>query len=136
VLERERTEGAQVRTAVPDDLAVVADPELLARALANVVRNAVRYAGSAGPIDITARREQDEVIIEVCDSGVGVPAESLFQLFEPFYRPEASRGRDSGGVGLGLAIVKTCIQTCHGAVSARNLKPHGFCVAIVLSAIP
>ena len=136
VLERERTEGAEIRTFVPDELTVVADPELLARALANIVRNAVRYAGSAGPIDINARREQDEVIIEVCDSGAGVSEESLFQLFEPFYRPEASRGRESGGVGLGLAIVKTCIQTCHGAVSARNLQPHGFCVTIVLTAIP
>jgi two-component system sensor histidine kinase CpxA len=134
VLERERADGAEIRTAVDEQLAAIADPELLARALANIVRNAVLYAGQAGPIDIAARRERDEVLLEVRDSGPGVPEASLVQLFEPFYRPEASRGRETGGVGLGLAIVKTCVQACRGAVSARNLTPHGFAVTIALRA--
>ncbi len=54
----------------------------------------------------------DEVIIEVSDNGSGVPEHLLDQLFEPFFRPEASRDRDSGGVGLGLAIVKTNDYKC------------------------
>jgi two-component system sensor histidine kinase CpxA len=66
--------------------------------------------------------------------GSGVPDDLLDQLFEPFFRPEASRDRDSGGVGLGLAIVKTCVETCKGTVSAANLKPKGFAVTIHLNA--
>jgi len=73
------------------------------------------------------------VEIEVLDSGPGVPADLLDQLFEPFFRPEASRDRDSGGVGLGLAIVKTCVETCNGTVSACNRTPNGFAVTITLN---
>jgi two-component system sensor histidine kinase CpxA len=54
------------------------------------------------------------------------------QLFEPFFRPEPSRNRETGGVGLGLAIVKTCINACKGSVTARNLNPSGFAVTITL----
>lgn len=75
-------------------------------------------------------RESDR---EVKDQGPGVPEASLERLFEPFYRPQASRDRKSGGVGLGLAIVKTCIQACRGTVQAQNLKPRGFCVTLTLN---
>jgi two-component system sensor histidine kinase CpxA len=96
------------------------------------LRNAVKYAGDVGPIHVSAEKRKDEVAIEVRDTGPGVSENLLDQLFEPFFRPEPSRNRDSGGVGLGLAIVKTCVETCQGTVSARNLKPKGFAVTIVL----
>jgi two-component system sensor histidine kinase CpxA len=105
----------------------------LTRAIANLVRNAVKYAGEAGTITITAARKSSHVEIEVRDTGPGVPEHLLDQLFEPFFRPEASRDRDSGGVGLGLAIVKTCVETCQGTVSAANLAPEGFAVKIALN---
>jgi two-component system sensor histidine kinase CpxA len=104
------------------------------RALANLVRNAVKYAASNGSIRVTAEKRADKVIIEVRDQGPGVPEHLLDQLFEPFFRPEASRDRDSGGVGLGLAIVKTCVEACKGTVSAANLQPHGFAVTTTLNA--
>ncbi len=113
---------------------VIASSALLTRALANLLRNAVKYAGEAGPIYVSAEKRKDEVAIEVRDTGPGVSENLLDQLFEPFFRPEPSRDRDSGGVGLGLAIVKTCIETCNGTVSARNLKPKGFAVTITLKA--
>jgi len=132
VVSREAPDSDQVRVAVAEDLEVVADPELLARALSNVLRNAVRYAGNAGPIDISAINQDGQVELEVKDSGPGVAEEMLGQLFEPFFRPDSARGKETGGVGLGLAIVKTCIQTCHGTVSARNLKPQGFAVTLTV----
>jgi two-component system sensor histidine kinase CpxA len=132
VLDRENLAGAQLRVDAADDLIAVADSELLTRALANVVRNAVQYAGAAGPIDVVAVRRGDEIVLEVRDSGRGVPAEALPHLFEPFYRVDASRGRETGGVGLGLAIVKTCVEACGGSVAARNLAPSGFCVSLTL----
>jgi two-component system sensor histidine kinase CpxA len=117
---------------VDPDIRVLASPDLLTRALANLVRNGVKYAGQAGPIHIVARKDKGWVNLEVKDSGPGVPEEYLDQLFEPFFRPEPSRNRSLGGVGLGLSIVKTCVESCKGRVFARNQKPHGFVVTIIL----
>lgn len=125
-------EGVEAQIAVEEDLRVLALERPLLRALGNLLRNAAHYAGTAGPITVSARRERDRVAIVVADEGPGLPPESLEQIFEPFYRPQASRSRDSGGVGLGLAIVKTCVEACHGTVSCRNRTPHGLEVTILL----
>lgn len=136
VLELEVPQDGQVRLQIPDNLSVLAQPELLFRALANLVRNAVRYAGQAGPITVSAQRMADAVMLTVADQGPGVPAASLQQIFDPFFRAEPSRSRDTGGIGLGLAIVKTCVEACQGTVSARNRAPQGLEVQIVLKAAP
>ena len=133
-VRREMISGEEPVVDMHPTLRVMASPDLLTRALANLVRNAVKYAGDTRLIRIAAKQHRDTVILEVRDAGPGVPEEYLDQLFEPFFRPEPSRNRDSGGVGLGLAIVKTCIETCSGRVSARNLTPRGFAVTITLMA--
>ena len=132
-VRREVTPAVKITTKIDPKIRVVASADLLTRALANLIRNAVKYAGDAGPIDVTAKKRVDVVEIEVRDNGSGVPADLLDQLFEPFFRPEESRDRDSGGVGLGMAIVKTCVETCNGTVSACNRKPTGFAVTITLN---
>ena len=133
-VERERTSTATIKIDMDSGIHVNASAELLTRALANLVRNAVKYAAGEGVIRVTAERSGDKAVISVRDNGPGVPEHLLDQLFEPFFRPEASRNRDSGGVGLGLAIVKTCVETCGGTISAANLKPQGFAVTITLHA--
>ena len=125
VLEREARDGVEIRTSVDKSLAVQADPDLLFRALSNVVRNAVRYAGAAGPVDVSARVDRHQVAIAVADQGPGVPEKDLEAIFEPFYRLEASRERATGGVGLGLAIVKSSVECCQGTVACRNRHPSG-----------
>ncbi len=125
VVARENKGGHAVAVRIEPGLAAQAEPELLARALANVVRNAIRHAGAGGPIVIQAAAEGDGVLLSVLDSGPGVPATALEKLFDPFYRVEASRSRETGGVGLGLAIVKTCIEACQGSVRAANRQPTG-----------
>jgi two-component system, OmpR family, sensor histidine kinase CpxA len=134
VLSREAPSEGQVGVQVEEGLAVLAEPELLARALGNVVRNAVRYAGHAGPIQLAAARKHGAVTISVADQGPGVPESSLQQIFDPFFRSESSRSRETGGMGLGLAIVKTCVEACQGSVTARNRQPSGLAVEIVLRA--
>lgn len=134
VVQGEQMPGVEIISRIAPALMVMADPELLARALANIVRNALRYAGDAGPINISGRMDKGRVLIEVRDSGPGVPEDMVNQLFEPFFRPEPSRDRESGGVGLGLAIVKTCVQACNGTVIAQNAQPTGFMVTIALDA--
>lgn len=134
-VERERGSAAEIKVTIDPGIRVAASVELLTRAFANLVRNATKYAGGAGPISISAEKRSNLIVIRVRDNGPGVPEEFIDQLFEPFFRPEASRDRDSGGVGLGLAIVKTCVDACQGSVSARNLSPSGFAVTITLKAI-
>ncbi len=131
VLDREAN-GAQITTAVTPQLRALADPDLLFRALSNVVRNAVRYAGTAGPIEIAARSVNGDVVIRVADFGPGLAEKDLETVFEPFYRPEPARTRETGGTGLGLAIVKTCIESCQGTVHCRNRVPSGLEVEICL----
>jgi two-component system sensor histidine kinase CpxA len=100
-----------------------------------VVRNAVRYSGEAGPIKISAKRDNRHVWISVADEGTGLPPSELDQIFKPFYRPELARKRDTGGVGLGLAIVKSSIEACGGTVQCRNRSPRGLEVEICLSTV-
>lgn len=129
---REAVEGMSIQVEVPEDLHVMAEPELLLRSLSNLLRNAIRYAGSAGPITVSATRDGDVVVVRVADCGPGVSESDLARIFDPFYRVDASRDRATGGVGLGLAIVKTCVESCHGTVSCRNRSPSGLEVTIQL----
>lgn len=132
VVAREATAANEIDIRIDAAVEVVASKELLTRALSNLLRNALKYAGDAGPIRVRAEKRADTVLLIVEDKGPGVAAQYLDRLFEPFFRPEPSRDRDSGGVGLGLAIVKRCIDTCKGSVSAANLAPNGFAVTISL----
>lgn len=130
--KREAAEGVTVEVEVPEDLVVEAETELLQRALANLLRNAIRYAGQAGPITLSALREGNEAVVTVADRGPGVPEAELARIFDPFYRLDYSRDRTTGGVGLGLAIVKTCIESCGGTVACRNRQPSGLEVSVRL----
>ncbi len=132
VIKREESGNTTIVNEISPDIRVKAAPDLLTRAVANLIRNAVKHAGHAGPVHISAETQKDKIALIVRDAGPGVPETMLDQLFEPFFRPEASRTRDSGGVGLGLAIVKTCIETCQGTVFACNDKSNGFTVTITL----
>ena len=134
IIAREATEETEINVEIDKGLSVTAQPELLARAVGNLIRNAIRYAGTAGPITISAHRENQRIRRSIKDSGSGVPEDALEKLFDPFYRLEADRGRNTGGAGLGLAIVKSCVEACQGTVSARNCQPRGFEVNLSLSA--
>lgn len=135
VLEREQPGAVEVTINIGRHLAVVADAEYLFRSIANLVRNAIRYAGRSGPITISAQNGGGKVTITVADSGPGVPQAELEKIFKPFYRPDQARQRETGGTGLGLAIVKTCVEACGGSVCCRNLFPTGLSVEITLPAI-
>jgi two-component system sensor histidine kinase CpxA len=128
------SESGDVRVDVDEPLVALADREYLLRAISNLVRNAVRYAGAAGPVTVTGRRENSDVVVIVADSGNGIPDAEIDRVFTPFYRLEASRNRQTGGVGLGLAIVQSCVEACRGRVQCRNRKPTGLEVEIRLPA--
>lgn len=125
VVSRENRGSVTFDVHVPAGLTVKADPSLFERAVSNLVRNAVKYAGTAGHIAITAASDATGTTITVSDSGPGVAPESIGRIFDPFYREDVARNRKTGGVGLGLAIVRSAVEACGGTVSCRNRQPHG-----------
>ncbi len=108
---------------------------LLRSAIENVVRNAARYTDEQTTVDVSLEANATHAIIRVQDQGPGVPEESLPKLFLPFYRVDATRDRNTGGVGLGLSIAERAVRLHGGSVVARNGKPHGLLVQIELPAI-
>jgi signal transduction histidine kinase len=97
-------------------------PKALRRIVGNLVDNALRYGGGA---DIVAGRDrQGAVLIRVLDNGPGIPAGQLEAVFEPFFRLEASRNRDTGGTGLGLAIARQLAGSLGGTLTLHN-RPEG-----------
>ncbi len=132
VADREAAPPHSLSIDIPDSLAALAEPDLLARAVANLLRNALRYAATAGPILLTAHAQGHHAILSVADHGPGVPESELDRIFEPFYRPDTARTREAGGTGLGLAIVRTCVAACQGTVAAHLRQPSGLLVQIRL----
>ncbi|HWD18327.1 MAG TPA: HAMP domain-containing sensor histidine kinase [Verrucomicrobiae bacterium] len=135
-VRREQKGETPIRTAIAPGCLALAEPELLTRALGNLLRNAITYAGAAGPIEVAATMDGDHVLISVDDAGPGAPEAELEKIFDPFYRLDPSRNRATGGVGLGLAIVKTCVEACGGTVQCRNRAPTGLQATIRLAAAP
>ncbi len=105
-------------------------PAALARALNNLIDNALRYAGAA--VVVLQSGGAGAVHISVEDAGPGVPAEFLREMSEPFTRLETSRSRDTGGAGLGLAIAKAFAEQMGGELSLSNRKGGGFRARITL----
>ena len=104
--------GAHTFVATIEPATVIGSPSELRSALGNLLSNAVRYTPTGGRITLTIAHatSEQEIIVEVKDSGVGIKAEHLPRLTERFYRIDRSRSRETGGTGLGLAIVKHVAQ--------------------------
>jgi two-component system sensor histidine kinase CpxA len=105
------------------EVTMTGNPELLRRAVENLVRNAIRYSPENTTVDVSLSKVGSVYRISVRDHGSGVPEESLSSIFDPFYRVEKDRGRTSGGVGLGLAIAKRAVELHRGTMRAQNVKP-------------
>ncbi len=101
----------------------------LKRAFTNVINNACRY-GTRVSVDLSVVSRQARILIK--DDGPGIPEDEIERVFEPFYRAEKSRNRDTGGVGLGLAVTEGIIHAHEGKIRLRNVKPSGLLVTIML----
>ena len=89
-------------------------PQSVRRALRNLIDNAERYGGM---VDASYGRENDHAFIRITDNGSGIPNADLEQVFEPYFRLEKSRSRETGGTGLGLSIARTIIRAHGGDIS-------------------
>jgi len=129
-----------VHTVIPEgDWGVRGNTSLLHSAIENVVRNAIRYTQERTSVEIELSSEQgaqgSEAVLKVSDCGSGVPSHALEKLFEPFYRLDDARERQTGGVGLGLAITERAVRFHGGKVAARNRPEGGLQIEIRLPLI-
>ncbi|MFI6273629.1 sensor histidine kinase [Streptomyces sp. NPDC050988] len=97
-----------------------ADPVRMRQALGNLVSNAIRHTPADGTIALTFRRQDDEVVFDVADTGSGIAPEDLPSVFERFWRAEKSRSRRTGGSGLGLSIVRQLVTAHGGTVTVTS----------------
>lgn len=108
-----------------DSCAVQGNRRLLERALYNLVENAIRYNHPGGAVTVRLLRQEDACIVQVEDTGPGIPPEAQSRIFEPFYRVDKSRSRALGGAGLGLALVREIAQLHGGTVEVESAPGQG-----------
>jgi signal transduction histidine kinase len=104
---------------------VLGDRTRLDQLVWNLVENALRYTPPGGRVDIALTRRDDELVLVVSDTGVGIPNQHLPRIFERFYRVDKARSRNSGGTGLGLAIVKSVAEAHGGRVGVTSVPGQG-----------
>lgn len=114
--------GARIERDISVPLPVMGDPAALRRLFANLVDNALRYAGNAR---IGAVVEDGRVRVRIDDDGPGIPAALSASLFDPFVRAEPSRSRETGGIGLGLSIARNIAEAHDGEIGAENRDTGG-----------
>lgn len=118
---------------VPADTRIIADPEQMKRVINNIINNSVKYLGKKdGVIDIRILDDVESVRIEIEDNGKGIAAKDLANIFERFYRTDASRNSTQGGSGIGLSIVKKIIEDHGGYIWATSKEGEGTCMHFVI----
>jgi signal transduction histidine kinase len=127
------THGRAVVQRGAADGRIIGQPDLLARAIENVVRNAIKHSPAGGTVDVEMARDESgrKLCIKVMDRGPGVQAEDLQAIFQPFYRGSNTQN-DVEGHGLGLAIAQQVVQQHGGSIAAANRTDGGLCVEIAL----
>jgi signal transduction histidine kinase len=120
-MERQALErGVTIQCSGDDEIVVLADARRTVQILTNLLTNAVAHIEKPGDVRITWERSENEVIIRVIDTGVGIPPDELPRIFERFYRVDVSRSRSTGGAGLGLSIVRQLVAAQGGRVWAES----------------
>jgi signal transduction histidine kinase len=120
--------------AVPDSLIVPGDPDQLGIALRNLLDNAVRYTPAGGTVSLHLEARDGDVVLEITDTGPGIPPEDLPRIFDRFTRVDPARDRASGGVGLGLSIVRAVVDMHGGRIDVASEPGAGTTVTVRLPA--
>jgi len=115
-------------------LSVIADPEKLRQILLNLLSNAAKYTPEDGEVRIGAERRGTRMVFWVSDTGVGIPADQLVRVFEPFYQVDRGTTRTYPGIGLGLTITRDLARAMDGDVTVESVAGIGTTVKVILPA--
>jgi signal transduction histidine kinase len=110
------------------------DAALLRHALMNLIHNAIKYTPNGGTITVEVKATGGRAVIEVRDTGPGIPAGHRDRIFDRFYRVDPSRSREEGGVGLGLAIARWAIEANGGQIELASEPTNGSLFRVILPA--
>lgn len=124
-------QGGKVDLAPGEPIAIEGDPAALKSLVSNIIDNAVTYGCAA---NVLLHKRDREIVIEVSDTGPGVPEDRLDKVFRPFFRLEGSRSRDTGGMGLGLASARAVARAHGGDIQLANRSSGGLCATVILPA--
>lgn len=119
----------------PGECWVLGDSSQLRRVLDNLIGNAIKFTPPHGRITVRLWREAGNAILEVADTGIGIPQDQLTRIFERFYQVDGSTSRRYGGVGLGLALVKEIVRAHGGQVSVQSTLGQGSAFQVTLPAL-
>lgn len=125
IASEQRIEKKRLRITGLEDCAkteIDGDYDLMCQVLHNLVDNAIKFTNDGGDIDIRLTKADGRVHFAIRNSGAGIPAEEMPQIFERFYKSDRSRALDKNGMGLGLYIVKTVINLHHGEITVRSVE--------------
>ncbi|MBM6990967.1 MAG: PAS domain S-box protein [Mobilibacterium timonense] len=118
-----------------DTVFLVTTRELLHEITYNLIENAIKYNVEGGSVTINTSRDNEKAVIEVADSGIGIPAEDQERVFERFYRVDKSRSKERGGTGLGLSIVKHATMDLGGEIELESAPGKGTTIRVRLPII-
>ena len=110
---------------IKEDSTVLFQEDDLYEIIFNLVENAIKYNVVGGTVNVTVLRDEDNAIIKVQDSGVGIPQDAQTHIFERFFRVDKARSRNSGGSGLGLAIVRNMVEHNNGTIAVESIVGQG-----------
>lgn len=117
------------------DCCVQGDRTMLEELIYNLCDNGIRYNTEGGEVQVDVHREQEQVILTVQDTGIGIPKEHQERIFERFYRVDKSRSKSTGGTGLGLAIVKHVVVRHHAQLKLESQPGKGTTIRVLFPAV-
>jgi two-component system phosphate regulon sensor histidine kinase PhoR len=120
-----REKKIEIKVAAQRIPPILGDPDGLERLILNLLDNAIKYNRPEGQVSVRLSQSDGEAVVEVSDTGIGIPPESIPRIFERFYRVDKGRAREEGGTGLGLAIVKHVAQAHGGLVEVESRVGRG-----------
>jgi heavy metal sensor kinase len=111
--------GIDLRVGRGQEVAILGDKVRLQQLFTNLIDNAIKYT-SEGYIRITVEKDEENAVVQLADTGIGIPREEQEKVFKRFYRVDKSRSKESGGVGLGLSIAEWIVHAHHGRIGVES----------------
>ncbi|MBQ9252976.1 MAG: HAMP domain-containing protein [Clostridia bacterium] len=127
-----RKRGQHLESSIAPDLYLQGDRSKLNQVLYNLIDNAMKYTQDGGEIRVSLQAEADQMVWQVKDNGVGIPAEDQEHIFDRFYRVDKARSRETGGTGLGLSIVRQLVGMHGGQITVESQPGQGSCFIVRL----
>ncbi|PUA37930.1 two-component sensor histidine kinase [Paenibacillus elgii] len=119
-----------------EDVSIEADEDLLSQVWLNLLHNSIKFTPAGGTIGVRLKRNGQQAVVFVTDTGIGIPENDVTHIFERFYKADRSRNRSTGGSGLGLAIVKRIVEMHTGSVAVQSVHGKGTTLTVRLPALP